>query len=169
MIEKITQEKHSKPGKCSSTTSSREKRPAEEPKASTSAVAREQNNAGVDQGEKALLEIVMAGFETLNKSIVSLRQQDEPTSEEYQLDDLPDDELVDADSSEYSRLAKNYARANLVGPEIHEDLAKLVDNLMSEKQDDTSLKQRAEQYLRPANCVLKSVGGRWMICHFSII
>ena len=104
-------EKHSKRGKCSSTASSREKRPAEESKASTSAVAREQNNAGVDQGEKALLEIVMAGFEILNKSIVSLRQQDEPTSEEYQLDDLPDDELadpgeVDADSSEYSRLAK---------------------------------------------------------------
>ena len=41
-------EKHSKRGKCSSTASSREKRPAEEPKASTSAVAREQNNAGVD-------------------------------------------------------------------------------------------------------------------------
>ena len=33
------------------------------------------------------------------------------------------------------------------------DLAKLVDNLLSEKQDDASLKQRAEQYLRPANCV----------------
>ena len=46
-----------------------EKRPAEEPRASTSAVAPEQNNAGVDQGEKALLKIVM-GFETLNKSIV---------------------------------------------------------------------------------------------------
>ena len=90
-----------------------EKRPAEEPKALTSAVARKQNNAGVDQGEKALLEIVMAGFETLNKSIVSLREKNEPTSEEYQLDDLPDDELadpgeVDADSSEYSRFAKNY-------------------------------------------------------------
>ena len=71
-------------------------------------MAREQNNAGVDQGEKALLEIVIAGFETLNKSIVSLRQQDEQTSEEYQLNDLPDDELADpgevgADSSEYSR------------------------------------------------------------------
>ena len=46
-------------------------------------------------------------------SIVSLRPQDKPTSEEYQLDNLPDDELadlgeVDADSSdsEYSRLAK---------------------------------------------------------------
>ena len=61
-------EKHSKPGKCSSTASSQGKRPAEEPKASTSAVAREQNNAGVDQGQKTLLEIVMAGFETLNKS-----------------------------------------------------------------------------------------------------
>ena len=59
--------KHSKRGKCSSTASSREKRPAEEPKASTSAVAREQNNAGVDHREKALLEIVMSGFETLNK------------------------------------------------------------------------------------------------------
>ena len=69
--------------------SSQEKRLAEEPKMSTSAVAREQNNAGVDQGEKALLEIVMACFETLNKSIVSLRKQHEPTSEEYQLDDLP--------------------------------------------------------------------------------
>ena len=108
-----------------------EKRPAVERKASTSAVTREQNNAGVDQGEKALLEILMAGFETLNKSIVSLRQQDEPTSEEYQLDDLPDDELADprevgADSSEYNRLAKNYARADLVGPEIHVDLANLV-------------------------------------------
>ena len=117
-------EKHSKLGKCSSTASSREKPPAEEPKESTSAVAREQNNAGVDQGEKALLEIVKAGFETLNKSIVSLWQQDELTSEEYQLDDLPDDELadpeeVDAVSSECSRLAKNYARADLVGPEIH--------------------------------------------------
>ena len=72
---------------------------------STSEVARKQNNAGVDQGEKALLEIVMAGFETLNKSIVSLTQQGEPTSEEYQLDHLPDDQLadpgeVDADSSE---------------------------------------------------------------------
>ena len=44
-------------------------------------MARKQNNAGVDQGEKALLEIVMVGFETLNKSIVSLRKQDEPTSE----------------------------------------------------------------------------------------
>ena len=49
----------------------------------------------------------MAGFETLNKPIVNLRQQDERTSEEYQLDDLPDDELADpgkvnADSSEYS-------------------------------------------------------------------
>ena len=41
-----------------------EKRPAEEPKESTSAVAGEHNNLGVDQGEKALLEIVMAGFET---------------------------------------------------------------------------------------------------------
>ena len=51
---------------------------------------------------------------------------------------------------EYSRLAKNYARADLVGPEIHVDLAKLVDNLLSEKQDDASLKQRAEQYLRHA-------------------
>ena len=145
-------EKHSKRGKCSLTASSREKRPAEEPK------AREQSNAGVDQGEKALLEIVMAGFETLSKSIVSLRQQDEPTSEKYQLDNLPDNELadleeVDADSSEYSRLAENYARADLVGPEIHVDLAKLVENLLSEKQDDASLKQRAEQYLRPANCV----------------
>ena len=113
-------------------------RPAEEPKASTSAVAPEQNNAGVDQGENASLEIVMACFETLKKSIVSLRQQDEPTSEEYQLDDLPDDELadpgeVDADSSEYSRLAKNYARADLFGPEINVDLAKLVDNLLSKK------------------------------------
>ena len=96
--------------------------------ASTSAVAREQNNAGVDQGEKALLEIVMAGFKTLNKSIVSLRQQYEPTCEEYKLDDLPIDEIadpeeVDADSSEYSSLAKNYARADLDGPEIHENLA----------------------------------------------
>ena len=126
-----------------STASSREKRPAAEPKASTSAVDREQNNAGVDQGEKALLKIVMAGFETLNKFIVSLRN--EPTSEEYQLDDIPDDELadpgeVDADSSEYSRLAKNYARADLVCPEIHVDLAKLVDHLLSEKQDYASLK-----------------------------
>ena len=34
-------EKHSKRGKCSSTALSREKRPAEEPKTSTSAVARE--------------------------------------------------------------------------------------------------------------------------------
>ena len=33
------------------------------------------------------------------------------------------------------------------------DLAKVVDNLLSKKQDDASLKQRAEQYLRPANCV----------------
>ena len=86
-------EKHNKRGKCSSTASSREKRPAEEPKTSTSAVARQQNNAGVDQGDKELLEIVMAGFETLNKSIISLRQQNEPTSEEYQLDDLLYDEL----------------------------------------------------------------------------
>ena len=137
--------------------SSREKRPAEEPNASTSAVAREQNNAGVDQGEKALLDIVMAGFETLNKQIVSLRQQDEPTPEEYQLDDLPDDELADpgevgTDSSEYSWLAKNQARADIVSPEIHVDLAKLVNNLLSEKQDDVSLEQRCEQYLCPANC-----------------
>ena len=136
-------EKHNKWEKFSSTASSREKWPAEEPTASTSAVAHEQNNAGVDQGEKALLEIVMAGFKTLNKSIVSLRQQDEPTFEEYKLDDLPDDELADpgeveADSSEHSRLAKNYACADLVGPEIHVDLAKLVDNLLSEKQDDAS-------------------------------
>ena len=58
-------------------------------------MVQEQNNAGVDQGEKALLEIVMAGFETLNKSIVSLGQQDKLTSEEYQLDDLPDDKLAD--------------------------------------------------------------------------
>ena len=49
--------------------SSREKRPAEEPKASTSAVTREQ--------------------------IVSLRQQGVPTSEEYHLDQLPDEELAD--------------------------------------------------------------------------
>ena len=117
-------------------------------------MAREQNNAGVDQGDKALLEFVMAGFETLNKSIVSLKQQDDPTSEEIPDDELADPGEVDADSSEYSRLAKNYARADLVGPEIHVDLAKLVDNLLSEKQDDASLKQRAEQYLRPANCVL---------------
>ena len=122
--------------------------------------AHEQNNEGthVDQWEKALLEIVMAGYETFNKSIVSLRQQGEPTYEEYQLDDLPDDVQadpgeVDADSSEYSRLAENYARADLVGQEIHVDLAKLVDNLLSEQQDDASLKQCAEQYLRPANCV----------------
>ena len=132
--------------------SSREKRPAEEPKASTSAVASEQNNAGVDQGEKALLEIVMAGFETLNKQIVSLRQQDEPTSEEYQLDELADPGEVGTDSSEYSWLAKNQARADIAGPEIHVDLAKLVDNLLSEKQDDVSLEQRCEQYLCPANC-----------------
>ena len=51
------------------------------------------------------------------------------------------------------RLAKNYARADLVGPAIHVDLAKLVNNLLNKKQDDASLKQRAEQYLRPANCV----------------
>ena len=117
-------EKHNKRGKCSSMASSREKRPAEEPKASTSAVAREQNNAGVDQGDKALLEIVMAGFETLNKSIICLRQQNEPTSEEYKLDDLLDDELADpgegdADSSEYSRLAKNYARCRVRIMNIH--------------------------------------------------
>ena len=104
----------------------------------------------------------MACFETLNKQIVTLRQHDEPTSDEYQLDALPDDELadpgeVDVDSSEYSRLAKNYARADLVGPEIHVDLAKLVDNQLSKKQEDASLKQRDEQYLRPANlCVLRS-------------
>ena len=62
-------EKHSKRGKCSSTASSRVKRPAEEPKAcqgssslATSAAPREQNNAGVDHGEKALLEIVMERF-----------------------------------------------------------------------------------------------------------
>ena len=75
----------------------------------------------------------MAGFETLNKLIVSLRQQDLPTSEEYQLADLLDDELADpgevgADSSKYSRLAKNYVRADLVGPETYVYLAKLVDN-----------------------------------------
>ena len=63
----------------------------------------------MDQGEQALLEIVMAGFETLNKSIVSLRQQDEPTSEEYELDEVADPWEVDADSSEYSRLEKNRA------------------------------------------------------------
>ena len=45
-------EKHSKRGKCSSTALSLEKRPVEEPKASSSAVAREQNNAGVDQERK---------------------------------------------------------------------------------------------------------------------
>ena len=79
----------------------------------------------------------------LNKWIVGLRPQDEPTSEEYQLDDLPDELAdpgeVDADSSECSRLAKNCLRADLVGPEIHVDLAKLVN------------------------------GGGLMICHFSII
>ena len=74
-------------------------------------MARERNNTGVDRGETALLQIVLAGFESLNKLIGSLRQQDELTSEEYQLDDLPDDELVDpgeigADSSEYSMLVK---------------------------------------------------------------
>ena len=123
-------------------------------------MAHEQSSAGVDQGEKALLEIVMAGFETLNKLIVSLRQQYEQTCEEYQLDTPPppDDELanpgeVGADSSEYSRVAKNYACVDLVSLEIHVDLAKLVDNLLSEKQDAASLKQHAEQYLRPANCV----------------
>ena len=57
------------------------------------------------------------------------------------------------DTSEHSRLVKNYVRADLVGPEIHLDLAKLVDNLQSEKQDDASLEQRAEQYLRPTNRV----------------
>ena len=55
------------------------------------------------------------------------------------------------------RLAKNNQRADLVGPDIHVDLAKLLDNLLSEKQDDASLKQRAEQYLRPANCVFIEV------------
>ena len=50
-------EKQSKRGKCSSTASSWEKRPAEEPKASTSAVASGQNNAGVDQGENELLKM----------------------------------------------------------------------------------------------------------------
>ena len=50
--DKDKQEKHSKRGNCSSTASSREKRPAEEPKASTSAVAREQNNACVDKERK---------------------------------------------------------------------------------------------------------------------
>ena len=48
-----------------------EKRPAEEPTASTSAMPSDQNNAGVDQGQKSLVEILMAGFETLNKSIES--------------------------------------------------------------------------------------------------
>ena len=52
--------------------------------------------------------------------------------------------------------SKNYARADLVGPEIHVDLAKLVDNLLSKKQDDASLKQCVEQYRRPANCILRS-------------
>ena len=58
-----------------------EKRPEEDPKASTSAVVPEQNNASVHQGEKALLEIIKAGFDFLNKSMVSLRQQDDPKSE----------------------------------------------------------------------------------------
>ena len=63
VIKKISRKKHSKRGKCSSTASSWEKRPAEEPKVSTSAMALGQNNAGVEQGEKALLEIIMDGFE----------------------------------------------------------------------------------------------------------
>ena len=70
-----------------------EKRPAEEPTASTSAMPSDQNNAGVDKGQKSLVEILMAGFGTLNKSIASLRQQDEPTADPGE---------VDADSSEYS-------------------------------------------------------------------
>ena len=71
---------------------------------------KKQNNAGVDQGEKALLEIVMAGVETPNKSIVRLRPRDEPTREE----------LIQGRSMrlEYSRLAKKHARAEIVGPEI---------------------------------------------------
>ena len=153
MIKKISR-KNSKRGKCSSTASSRE-----EHKASASAVGREQNNAGVDQGEISLLEIVMARFETLNKSIVSLRQQDEPTSEEYQFDELTNPGEVDADSSEYSRLAKNYARAGLVGPEIHVDLAKLVVYLLGEKQDYSSFKQinndLLEKYGSTRNCIYK--------------
>ena len=62
---------------------------------SSSAVAREQDNEGVDQVEKAL-----AGFE--NKLIVSLGQNDELTHE-YQLDNLHDELAnpvdIDADSS----------------------------------------------------------------------
>ena len=72
-------------------------------------------------------------------------------SEQYQLDDLPDEELadpveVDYNSSMYSRLTKHYEHADLVGSELHASLAKLVDNLLkqddaktSEKQDDASL------------------------------
>ena len=35
---------------------------AEQPKASFTAVVREQNRAGIDQREKTLVKIVMAGF-----------------------------------------------------------------------------------------------------------
>ena len=55
-------EKHTKRGKCSSTASYREKRQAEEPKASTSAVAREQNKAGVLRTEKPPLSIPITAF-----------------------------------------------------------------------------------------------------------
>ena len=80
------------------------------------------DKAGADQGDKTLVEIVMAGFQTLNNSIASLMQH-EPT---------PNAAEVGVDSLEYSKLAKNYASIDLVGQEIHADLAKLVDNLLSE-------------------------------------
>ena len=48
-------------------------------------------------------------------------------------------------------VSEKLCRVDLVFPEIHVDLTKLVDNLLSEKQDDAALKQRAEQYL-DASC-----------------
>ena len=62
MIKKNLMKKISRKNTANEESAPPAKRPTEEPKASTSAVAREQNNAGVDQGEKALLEIVMAGL-----------------------------------------------------------------------------------------------------------
>ena len=55
-------EKHSKRGKCSSMASSREKRPAEEPKTSTSAVAPEQNNVGSGPGRESIIGNCTGGF-----------------------------------------------------------------------------------------------------------
>lgn len=76
-------DKHSKREKSSSPASSRKNRSTEgRVKASISAMAREQNKETVNRGEKTVVEIEIARFQTLNNSIDSLMQQNEATPEQ---------------------------------------------------------------------------------------